>query len=189
MDAPHHVATHLARNLLSLRHARTLTQDALAKAAGVPRSTIANLESGEGNPSLAVLVKVANSLGVPIDELLASPRAKVRKWEATDVPTQAQGRGITLRPLVPEPVPEEMLTVMEFAPRGSMRGTPHLPGTREFFTCLGGRVTIFVAGERFELDAGDVLAFPGNVPHSYQNADASLPAHGVSVVILAKAGV
>ena len=45
----------------------------------------------------------------------------------------------------PEPVPDEMLTVMEFAPKGSMRGTPHLPGTREFFTCLRGRVTIFVA--------------------------------------------
>ena len=189
MDAPHHVASHLARNLLSLRHARTLTQEALAKAAGVPRSTIANLESGEGNPSLAVLVKVANSLGVPIDELLASPRAKVRKWSAADVPTQAQGRGVTLRPLVTEPVPEEMLTVMAFAPRGAMRGTPHLPGTREFFTCLGGRVTIFVAGERFELAPGDVLAFPGNVPHSYQNPDAQVGSHGVSVVILAKAGV
>jgi XRE family transcriptional regulator, regulator of sulfur utilization len=189
MDAPQHVATHLARNLLSLRHARTLTQDALAKSAGVPRSTIANLESGEGNPSLAVLVKVANSLGVPIDELLASPRAKVRKWDAADVPMQTQGRGITLRPLVPEPVPEEMLTVMQFAPRASMRGTPHLPGTREFFTCLGGSVTIFVAGERFDLGAGDVLAFPGNVPHSYQNPDAAAGAHGVSVVILAKAGV
>ena len=50
---------HLARNLASLRHARALTQDALAKAAAVPRSTIANLESGAGNPSLAVLVKVA----------------------------------------------------------------------------------------------------------------------------------
>ena len=136
-----------------------------------------------------MLVKVANSLGVPIDELLASPRAKVRKWEVADVPKQTQGRGITLRPLVPEPVPEEMLTVMDFAPRGAMRGTPHLPGTREFFTCLGGRVTIFVAGERFELAAGDVLAFPGNVPHSYQNPDAATGAHGVSVVILAKAGV
>jgi transcriptional regulator with XRE-family HTH domain len=188
MDAPQQVATHLARNLLALRHARMLTQETLAKAAGVPRSTIANLESGQGNPSLAVLVKVANSLGVPIDELLGSPRAKVRKWTAIDVPAQKQGRGVTLRPLVPEPVPEEMLTVMEFAPRGAMRGTPHLPGTREFFTCLGGQVTIFVAGERFELAAGDVLAFPGNVPHSYQNPDALSGAHGVSVVILAKAG-
>jgi transcriptional regulator with XRE-family HTH domain len=78
MDTPDHVATHLARNLASLRHARTLTQEALAGAAEVPRSTIANLESGGGNPSLTVLVKVANALDVPIDELLAAPRAKVR---------------------------------------------------------------------------------------------------------------
>lgn len=189
MDEPQHVATHLARNLASLRHARTLTQETLAKSAGVPRSTIANLESGEGNPSLAVLVKVANALGVPIDELLGAPRAKVRRWAAADVASQTKGRGVTMRPLVPEPVPEEMLTVMDFAPRGVMRGTPHLPGTREFFTCLSGNVTIFVVGDRYDLAPGDVLAFPGNVAHSYQNADEQATAHGVSVVILAKAGV
>ena len=79
-------AQHLARNLASLRHTRSLTQGALAKAAGVPRSTIATLESGAGNPSLAVLVKVASALGVPIDELLASPRAWVRCWRAAEVP-------------------------------------------------------------------------------------------------------
>jgi transcriptional regulator with XRE-family HTH domain len=189
MDAPDHVAANLARNLGSLRHSRALTQEALAKAAGVPRSTIANLESGVGNPSLTVLVKVAGALGVPIDELLGAPRAKVRKWSAADIAAQTKGRGVTLRPLVPEPVPEEMLTVMDFAPAGSMRGTPHLPGTREFFTCLVGRVTIFVAGDRHDLAEGDVLAFPGNIAHSYQNPDAQRAAQGVSVVILAKAGV
>jgi quercetin dioxygenase-like cupin family protein len=78
---------------------------------------------------------------------------------------------------------------MDFAPGASMRGTPHLPGTREYFTCLEGVVTIFVVGERFDLRAGDVLGFPGNVAHSYQNPDARAPARGVSVVILAKAGV
>jgi transcriptional regulator with XRE-family HTH domain len=189
MDAPDHVPAHLARNLISLRHARTLTQETMAKAAGVPRSTIANLESGEGNPSLTVLVKVATALGAPIDELLAPPHAKVRQWRAGEIPTSTQGRGVHLRSLVPEPVPQEMLTLMEFAPKGVMRGTPHLPGTREFFTCLAGKVTIFVAGGRHDLGAGDVLAFPGNVAHSYQNPDAQLGAHGVSVVILAKAGV
>jgi XRE family transcriptional regulator, regulator of sulfur utilization len=34
-----------------------------------------------------------------------------------------------------------------------------------------------------------VLGFPGNVAHSYQNADAHHAAHGISVVVLAKAGV
>lgn len=48
---------------------------------------------------------------------------------------------------------------------------------------------IFVAGERYELDAGDVLGFPGNVPHSYRNLDATASAAGVSIVVLAKAGV
>jgi len=182
-------AAHLARNLASLRHTRSLTQDALAKAASVPRSTIANLESGAGNPSLVVLVKVAAALGVPIDELLASPRALVRRWPAAEVATRQKGRGVSIRELVPEPVPDEMMEVMDFAPAAVMGGTPHLPGTREFFTCLDGRVNLIVAGTRYELAEGDVLAFPGNQPHSYQNADALRAARGVSVVVLAKAGV
>jgi XRE family transcriptional regulator, regulator of sulfur utilization len=182
-------ASHLARNLANLRHTRGLTQDMLAREAGVPRSTIANLESGEGNPSLAVLVKVGHALAVPIDELLASPRAMVRRWRADEVALQTKGRGLTIRPLVPEPVPDSLMEVMDFAPGAVMGGTPHLPGTREFFTCLEGGVVIMVAGDRFVLAAGDVLAFPGNLPHSYQNADGVAPARGVSVVILAKAGV
>ena len=189
MDSPDRVAAHLARNLASLRHARGLTQEALAKAATVPRSTIANLESGEGNPSLTVLVKVAEALATSIDELLASPRAKVRRWAASDVASRRRGRGVTTRALVPEPVPEEVMELMQFAPDAVMAGTPHLPGTREFFSCLEGHVTIFVAGERYELDAGDVLGFPGNVPHSYRNLDATASAAGVSIVVLAKAGV
>lgn len=182
-------SAHLARNLASLRHVRALTQEALAKAAKLPRSTIANLESGEGNPSLVVLVKVAQALGVPIDELLASPRALVRHWPAAELASRAKGRGVTIRELVPEPVPDEMMEVMDFAPGALMGGTPHLPGTREFFTCLDGRVNLIVAGVRHALAEGDVLAFPGNLPHSYQNADALAAARGISVVVFAKAGV
>jgi transcriptional regulator with XRE-family HTH domain len=183
------MARHLARNLVNLRHARKLTQDAVAKAAAVPRSTIANLESGTGNPSLAVLAKVAQALNAPIDELLASPRAAIRHWSASEVAARDKGRGVRIRALVPEPVPDEMMDVMDFAPGATMGGTPHLPGTREYFTCLEGRVALAVAGERYTLETGDVLAFPGNVPHSYHNLDANAPARGVSVVVFAKTGV
>ena len=188
-DGPERAGLHLARNLTSLRHARRLTQDALALASALPRSTIANLESGEANPSLAVLVKVAGALGVPIDELLAAPRAKVRKWTGEEIGSRQRGRGVAERPLVPEPTPDGLLYVMDFAPDARFGGTPHLPGTREYFTCLDGRVEIIVAGEHYELYAGGVLAFPGNTAHSYRNPDAKRSARGVSVVILAKAGV
>jgi transcriptional regulator with XRE-family HTH domain len=186
MDEPDQVAANLARNLAALRHVRGQTQDALAKTASVPRSTIANLESGEGNPSLAVLVKVAGALGVPIDELLGSPRARVRKWSAADIAAQHPGGGVTLRPLVPEPSPSELLNIMDFAPAANMRGSPHLSGTREYFTLLEGSLIIYVAGDRHELGAGDVLAFPGNLPHAYQNASTTAVARGISIVVLAK---
>ena len=77
------------------------TQGALAKAAGVPRSTISNLESSSGNPSLTVLVKVAGALSVPLDELLASPRAKVRKWGRAELASQSGGRGVAVA--LPDP--------------------------------------------------------------------------------------
>jgi len=122
-----------------------------------------------------------------VDELLGAPRARVRHWKSAEVATSRIGHGLVSRPLVPEPAPDETMTIMSFEPGGALRGTPHLPGTREYFTCLEGRVSIGVAGERFDLDPGDVLGFPGNLPHAYQNLDAHGPARGVSVIILAKA--
>src|SRR5665213_3408594 len=122
MDNTDAVAAHLGRNLSTLRRTRGLTQAVLAKAAGLPRSTIANLESGEGNPSLAVLVKVSAALGAPVDELLASPRARVRHWKASEVAERRIGRGLVSRPLVPEPAPDETMTIMSFEAGGSLKG-------------------------------------------------------------------
>jgi len=188
MDDPDVIAAHLARNLSTVRHTRGLTQAALARAADLPRSTIANLESGLGNPSLTVLVKVSQALGLPVDELLASPRARVRHWKAAEVTADRLGNGVGARPLVPEPASDRTMTIMTFDAGGALRGTPHLPGTREYFTCLEGTVSIGVAGERYELSPGDVLGFPGNLPHAYQAVGRG-PARGVSLVILAKAGL
>src|SRR5258708_8987259 len=122
MDEPDRVGAYLARNLTSLRHARALTQDALAASSALPRSTIANLESGEANPSLAVLVKVANALGVPTDELLAAPRAKVRNWPAVDVGSRIRRPGFTEQPRVPRPSPEAILSPLHFPPHSALCG-------------------------------------------------------------------
>jgi quercetin dioxygenase-like cupin family protein len=86
-------------------------------------------------------------------------------------------------------VPDQVIEVMELEPGAALGGTPHLPGTREFFSCLAGGVTIFVAGESYEVNAGEVLGFPGNAPHSYRNRDAAQRALAVSIVVFAKVGV
>ncbi len=178
--------SHLARNVAALRHARGLTQQGLAGAAGVPRSTVTSLESGTGNPSLQSLLKVAQALAAPLDELLAAPRAAVRLWRSAEFTAQHKGRDVVVRSLVPEPVPNEQMELMALGVGAVMAGTPHLPATREYFTCLDGQVTLVVAGELHVLDPGDTLAFPGHLPHSYLNR-AAAPARGVSLVVWAGA--
>ena len=67
------------------------------------------------------------------------------------------------------------------APGAVMTGSPHIEGTREYFTCISGQISIGVLGEIHHLEKGDVLTFPGDKPHSYKNSGRTT-AVGVSVV-------
>jgi XRE family transcriptional regulator, regulator of sulfur utilization len=69
-----------------------------------------------------------------------------------------------------------------------MVGYPHLPGAKEYFSVLQGEVTVAVAGERFAVKKGEVLAFPGDQPHSYRNSGSSL-AIGISMIIPVTLGI
>jgi transcriptional regulator with XRE-family HTH domain len=61
-----------AQNLLVARLASDLTQHALALASGVSRATIAQLESGTGDPKLSTVHQLAEALGVSSVLLLLS---------------------------------------------------------------------------------------------------------------------
>jgi transcriptional regulator with XRE-family HTH domain len=50
--------------LVAARIEAGMTQIELARAASVPRSTVTRLESGEGNPTIATLQKLAGALNV-----------------------------------------------------------------------------------------------------------------------------
>lgn len=54
----------IRRALIAARLEAGMTQEELAAAAGVPRSTITRLEAGEGNPTLATLQKLAGALNI-----------------------------------------------------------------------------------------------------------------------------
>jgi quercetin dioxygenase-like cupin family protein len=75
---------------------------------------------------------------------------------------------------------------MEIPARGRITGVPHMPGTREYFTCESGVFSLAVSGERFRVEPGDVLVFRGDQRHSYTNAGDGV-AVGYSVVLLARA--
>ena len=63
---------HLAfgRAIRELRHELGISQEELALRAGIQRSYLGGIERGERNPSLANIVKIADTLNVPPSEIL-----------------------------------------------------------------------------------------------------------------------
>ena len=85
-------ARNLGRNISELREARGLSQQQIARLADIPRATWANLESGAANPTLAVLVKVAQALQVRLEELIEPPRRSGRLYPVAALPVRKRGR-------------------------------------------------------------------------------------------------
>jgi transcriptional regulator with XRE-family HTH domain len=177
------LAGDLGRNLKQLRQSRGLTQERVAKLAGLPRATWGHLESGAANPTLSVLHKVALALQVSLEELLSTPRATGRFYPRGSLPIKRRGQA-TLRRLLPDPIPGMEADRLELPPRGHLVGTPHTPGTHEYLTCESGELVLHVSGVTFTLAPGDVVAFRGDQRHSYENLGARV-AVGYSVVVLA----
>jgi transcriptional regulator with XRE-family HTH domain len=80
---------HLAANVHRLRTAAGLTQLQLAQAAKMKQPRIAEIERGDGNPTLLTMSRIALALGVAPDRLLVAPRT------VADPRTPAAGRTVS----------------------------------------------------------------------------------------------
>lgn len=183
------LAGNLAANLRYIRERRALTQVQLAKAADLPRSTVSQVETGAGNPTLSVLVRLARALDVSIEELLSSPHSAVQVFRKGELPLESRGPhgAARIQKLLPDRVPGMEIDRIELAAGARLAGVPHRPGTREYLACESGRLTLWTGGDKHELGRGDVAAFQGDQPHSYTNEGAT-PAVGFSVVALVPPG-
>jgi len=64
----------IGKNVKRIRYGQELTQADVAKKAGISVPTYSKLESGKASPRIDTLYKVANAMGVRIQELLAQVR-------------------------------------------------------------------------------------------------------------------
>ena len=173
----------LADNVLALRKKKRMTQAKLANIGKLTRASVALVESGSANPTLEVLMKLSTALEVSINELTSSPRAECKHIPSNKVPMDRRSKnGVQLRKLLPDKVRATEIDELQLKPRATLTGSPHVEGTREYFTCLEGQISIGILGQVFQVKKGDVLAFPGDKPHSYNNPTGRL-ARGISVVI------
>ena len=154
------------------RQLRRWTLDRLAEAAGVSRRMVINVEQGAANPSVGILLRISDALGVGLPALVERPQPRpvkvTRRGEgATLWSSESGGRGV----LVAGTEPPEVVELWDWTlgPGDLHVSEVHSPGTRELVHVQLGTIEVEVASQSVTLDAGDAAAFPGDVAHAYAN--------------------
>jgi transcriptional regulator with XRE-family HTH domain len=169
------LARRVADNLRHKRKLRGLSLDELARASGVSRAALSQVETCKTNPTVGLLWKIAVGLGVPFQDLLGQPRTGIsvlRRGEA-QVLRSLDGK-LESRPLTPAGA-SSLVEIYELrlAARATHTSEPHAAGTHEFLVVLSGALKLHVDGETLELLAGDSVSFPADRSHAYENSGAS----------------
>lgn len=160
----------IARSLRQERERTKLSLSEVAKRAGIAKSTLSQLESGTGNPSVETLWALCVALEIPFSRLVDPPSPAVRVVRAGEGPSipseQAHFIGTLLASCPPGARRDVYVITLE--PGAPRKAEPHIPGTVEHMTVAAGRVRTGPADDPIDLNAGDYASFPGDVPHVYE---------------------
>ena len=161
----------VAANVRALRMQADMTLAELATAAGLGKSTLAQLESGKGNPSVETLWAIAAALKVPFARIVEEVRPSLRVVRAAEVPpmhsaetpgwagrllTASHGRGTF------------DLYALDLDEGAVRHADPHHAGVLEHLVVVVGRLRAGPQSEPVLLEEGDLLTFGADVPHVYE---------------------
>jgi transcriptional regulator with XRE-family HTH domain len=162
----------LGRRIQELRRARDRTLQQLAEAADVSVSMLSSVERGQKAPTIVVLARIADGLGVPLTEVVAPPpddRIIVRRAAEQDTADEPGGwRRTILTPVVPGVNFEWIRTTL---PPGCDAGQfpAYAPGSHEFIVVESGTLHLTVDDRVVDLHEGDSLYFAADSTHAYAN--------------------
>jgi transcriptional regulator with XRE-family HTH domain len=164
----------VAANVRTLRQQADLTLAELAAAAGLGKSTLAQLESGRANPSVETLWAIAAALQVPFGRIVEEERPSLRVVRARDVPPMhsAETPGWAGRLLAASHRRSTFDLYSLDLEAGSVRhAEAHHPGVVEHLVLVTGRLRAGPQAGPVELEAGDLVTFSADVPHVYEALD------------------
>lgn len=159
-------------NLRRMRSQRGLSLDKLAKASGVSRAMLCQIELGQSAPTISIVWKIARALHVPFSALITeqtATRTKVLTGANAKVLRSADG-SFSSRALFPFDQPRTVeFYELRLAPRSAEQAEPHAPGTVENLIVTSGTLEIHVGDTCHLLGTGDAIQFEADVPHVYRN--------------------
>jgi transcriptional regulator with XRE-family HTH domain len=160
------VLQNVGPRLRALRTERGATLADVAETTGISVSTLSRLESGGRRPTLELLLPLARTYGVAMDDLVDTPapadprvhgRPIVREDGMTMVPLSRQAGGIQAHKML-------------LPPRWRVQETDQKTHEGyEWLYVLSGRIRLLLGPRDFVLGPGEVVEFDTRVPHTFGN--------------------
>jgi transcriptional regulator with XRE-family HTH domain len=188
MNRPVHEPPRVGETLAALRQDRALSLDELSRQAGVSKSMLSQIERNQANPTVAVVWRLSNALGVPMAQLLGNGQKPSQPAIAT-VPSHATPSlrspdgHCELRILGPiELAGQFEWYELSIQPGGALESDPHEPGSREHLSVLSGSLEVQSAEAITRLKTGETARYPVDQPHAIRNPG-DTPALALLVVV------
>jgi transcriptional regulator with XRE-family HTH domain len=162
----------LALRLREERRRRRFSLRGLAEASGLSPTTIHQIETGRGSPSLATLQALASTLGVPLAALFetgAPPAEPAVLLQAAERPRTRTPGGSLERLATGLPGQRLRGLLLTLGPGGDTGEEPMTHPGHELVFGLAGRCVYDVAGKEYKVGPGDSLLVDSRQPHRGRN--------------------
>ena len=162
----------VSENIKRIRQEKNLSLGDLAKLSDVSKSMLAQIERGEGNPTLSTLWKIANGMQVSFNTLIAQPKLPYKVTKLVEIePILDMNGGLKNYSLFSDIENNFSVYQIEVGKEISWISEAHLHGTAEFVIVIQGTLEIKLEEKTFILKKGENLWFKADVPHGYCNLD------------------
>jgi transcriptional regulator with XRE-family HTH domain len=154
----------LASRLKDARRQRGWTLDHLASVTGLSKPHLARLESAQRQPSLAVLITLAQTFKVPLASLLDEAPDSAIVVSAGTAP-ERHGNGLVYEVLSPSDAPPGLQAMKVTVPAGRSGTEMYEHAGEEWLYVLRGRLRLSLGDSEIEIASGDAAQFDASTPH------------------------
>lgn len=150
--------------LKQIRAQRGISLAELSAATGISTSTLSRLETGQRKASLELLLPLAQTYRVPLDDLVGAPEVGDPRIRLK--PYKKNGR--TVIPLTRQPGGMQAWKIVVPPSNSQPKLTTH--EGYEWLYVLSGRMRLILGDQDLVLGAGEVAEFDTRVPHWFGSA-------------------
>ncbi|ONK16077.1 XRE family transcriptional regulator [Streptomyces sp. MP131-18] len=153
--------------LRALRRERGITLAELSVTTGVSESTLSRLESGQRRATLELLLPLARTYDVPLDDLVGAPRTGDPRIHLKPL----RRFGMVFVPLSRRPGGTQAFKMIIPARPEPLEPTPQTHEGFEWLYVLNGRLRLVLGEHDLTLPPGEAAEFDTSMPHWLGSAD------------------